>query len=146
MYFNYIPCFRFDDLQSSIDVENINFIKIDVEGAELPNPGRDEEQSSKTRPNILCEVLFTDKDGDISTTKSRNQKLMALLKQLDFNVIQLFKTYHSPQLKDVKRIEEFSSEYWTAENADECDYLFIPKEKENQVISSLFPGHATTVA
>jgi FkbM family methyltransferase len=146
LYFNYIPCFRFDDLQSSIDVENINFIKIDVEGAELETLVGMKNSLQKFRPNILCEVLFTDKDGDISATKSRNQKLMALLKQLNFNVIQLFKTYHSPQLKDVKRIEEFSSEYWTAENADECDYLFIPKEKENQVISSLFSGHATTVA
>jgi hypothetical protein len=29
---------------------------------------------------------------------------------------------------------------------DECDYLFIPKEKEHQVIGSLLPARATAAA
>jgi hypothetical protein len=96
----------------------------------------------KFRPNILCEVLLTDKDGDLSASRLRNQKLMTLLTQLDFGVFQLIKTEHSPQVMDVKRIEEFSSGYWTAETMDECDYLFIPKEKEQQVLSLLLPARA----
>ena len=100
----------------------------------------------KFRPNILCEVLLTDKDGDLSESKLRNQKLMALLNQLDYSVIQLIKTEHSPQVMDVKRIEEFSSGYWADETKDECDYLFIPKEKEHGVIGSLLPARATAAA
>jgi FkbM family methyltransferase len=142
LYFNYIPCFRFDDLCATLDLKNIGFIKIDVEGAELETLIGMKTSLQKFRPNILCEVLFTDKDGDLSASKLRNQKLMTLLTQLDFGVFQLIKTEHSPQVMDVKRIEEFSSGYWTAETMDECDYLFIPKEKERQVLSLLLPARA----
>ena len=114
LYFNYIPCFRFDDLYQTIDVKNINFIKIDVEGAELETLIGMKTSLQKFRPNILCEVLLTDKDGDLSATDLRNQKLMALLNQLEFSVIQLIKTEHSPQVVDVKQIEEFSSGYWNS--------------------------------
>jgi FkbM family methyltransferase len=142
LYSQYIPCFRFDDLYENIDVKNINFVKIDVEGAELETLIGMKTSLQKFRPNILCEVLFTDKDGDLSESKLRNQKLMALLNQLKFSVLQLIKTEHSPQVMDVKRIEEFSSGYWTAETMDQCDYLFVPKEKEHQVLGSLFPSRA----
>ena len=143
LYANYVPCFRFDDLHPTIDVKNIDFIKIDVEGAELETLIGMKTSLQKFRPNILCEVLYTDKDGDLSATKSRNQKLMALLNELKFTVIQLIKTEHSTQVIDIKRIEEFSSGYWTAETMDECDYLFIPKEKEHRVIGSLLSPQAT---
>ena len=145
MYFNYIPCFRFDDLHQTIDIKKINFIKIDVEGAELETLIGMKASLQKFRPTILCEVLFTDKDGDLSATKLRNQKLMALLNELDFSVIQLIKTEYG-LVTDVKRIEEFSSGYWTIENMDDCDYLFVPKEKEHQVIGSLLSSRATAAA
>jgi Methyltransferase FkbM domain len=146
LYFNYIPCFRFDDLHPTIDVKNINFVKIDVEGAELETLIGMKTSLQKCRPNILCEVLFTDKDGDLSVTKLRNQKLMALLTQLELSVFHLIKAEHSPQVKDVKRIEEFSSGYWTAETMDDCDYLFVPKEKEHEVLGLLLPARAMTPA
>jgi FkbM family methyltransferase len=142
LYSEYISCFRFDDLCENIDIKNINFIKVDVEGLELETLIGMKSSLQKFRPTILCEVLFTDKDGDLSVSKLRNQKLMALLNELEFSVIQLIKTEHSPQVMDVKLIEEFSSGYWTAETMDECDYLFIPKEKEHQVIGSLLPARA----
>jgi FkbM family methyltransferase len=144
LYFQYIPCFRFDDLYADIGVKNINFIKIDVEGLELETLIGMRASLQKFRPNILCEVLFTDKDGDLSVSKSRNEKLMGLLSQLEFCVLQLVKTENSPQVVDVKRIEEFSSGYWSLENSDQCDYLFVPKEKEHQVLGSLFPSRAIT--
>jgi FkbM family methyltransferase len=146
LYSQYIPCFRFDDLYENIDVKNINFIKIDVEGAELETLIGMKSSLQKFRPNILCEVLLTDKDGDLSESKLRNQKLMTLLNQLEYSVIQLIKTEHSSQVTDIKRIEEFSPGYWTDETKDECDYLFIPKEKEHQVIGSLLPARATAAA
>jgi FkbM family methyltransferase len=146
LYSQYIPCFRFDDLYENIDVENINFIKIDVEGAELETLIGMKASLQKFRPNILCEVLFTDEDADLSESKLRNQKLMALLNQLEFSVLQLIKPGDSPQVIDVKQIEEFSSGYWTHETMDECDYLFIPKEKEHQVIGSLLEPGATAAA
>jgi FkbM family methyltransferase len=142
-YFEYIPCFRFDDLYENIGVKNINFIKIDVEGLELETLIGMKTSLQKSRPTILCEVLFTDKDGDLAASKLRNQKLTALLNQLEFSVFQLIKTEDSPQVKDVKRVEEFNSGYWTGlETLDQCDYLFIPKEKEHQVIGSLLPARA----
>jgi FkbM family methyltransferase len=146
LYFDYVPCFRFDDLGATIDVKNINFIKIDVEGAELETLIGMKTSLQKFRPNILCEVLLTDKDGDLSATKLRNQKLMALLAELEFSVFQLIKTEHSPQVKEVKQVEEFSEGYWTAETMDDCDSLFVPKEKERQVLGLLLPDRATAPA
>jgi hypothetical protein len=129
-------------LYANIGVKNVNFVKVDVEGSELETLIGMRSSLQKFRPNILCEVLFTNKDGDLLAHKLRNQQLMELLSQLEFCVFQLIKTENSPQVIDVKRIQEFSSAYWTLENADLCDYLFIPKERERQVLGSLFPSRA----
>jgi FkbM family methyltransferase len=136
LYAQYIPCFRFDDLYTNIGVKGVSFIKIDVEGSELETLIGMKDSVQKFRPNILCEVLFTDKAGDISATKLRNEKLMVLL-DVNLGVFQLIKNENDPQVRKVNKIDQFSSGYWTAENADLCDYLFVPQEKESQVLRSL---------
>jgi FkbM family methyltransferase len=140
LYAQYIPCFRFDELYTNIGVKSISFIKIDVEGSELETLTGMRDSLKKFRPNILCEVLFTDKAGDLPATKLRNEELMALLSQLEFSVFHLIKNENDPRVQEVKRIEQFGSEYWTPENADLCDYLFVPKEKEGQVLRTLLPS------
>ncbi len=123
-----VLCFRFDDLYRSLGMKDIGFVKIDVEGAELEVLTGMRMSIQEYRPPILCEVLFTDVKADLSAHKIRNERLMQLLADLKYEVLQLIKSVDNEHVVDAKRVQEFPSAYWTLENKDLCDYLFIPEE------------------
>jgi len=132
-----VPCFRFDQIRQEIALGKIGFVKIDVEGAELETLIGMERSIREYRSIILCEVLFTDSKAELSTTKSRNNKLMELLSSMQYAVLQLIKSPDVKHIIDVKKVQEFPTAYYTSENAELCDYLFIPEENEEQIVSSL---------
>lgn len=136
---DYISCFKFDELRPNLSIGNINFIKIDVEGAELESLTGMRKSLQECRPIILCEVLFTDSKADLAHHKVRNDQLMQFLRDLNYEVLQLFKSDDDTHVVDAKKIENFTSEYWTLENKYYCDYLFIPEEKGAYVLNTLLP-------
>jgi FkbM family methyltransferase len=140
----FVPCFRFDEISEDIGVNNISFVKIDVEGAELEVIVGMKGSVKKFRPIILCEVLFTDESADIQAQRVRNSRLYSLLIELNYCVFQLIKSVSDANIIDAKRIEEFESAYYTYENAAACDYLFVPKEKERHVQDVLFSSSSGT--
>lgn len=139
---DHIACFRLDDLMSTVDYLNvITFIKIDIEGAELEALTGMINTIRRSRPPILCEVLFTDSQADIAAHETRNEKLMHLLKQLDYEVLHLHKSPDNARVADAKKIDFFASQYWTPQNKNLCDYLFIPSERTAQVLYDLRLAH-----
>lgn len=68
-----VPCFPFDDIRASLNINRIGFVKIDVEGAELEVLMGMRANLAECRPLVLCEVLFTDSLADITVTKERNE-------------------------------------------------------------------------
>lgn len=136
---DFVPCFRFDDIRNSLSKRSISFVKIDVEGAELETLTGMRRSIEESKPPILCEVLFTDSKADISTQKLRNDKLVQLLTDMNYIILQLIKSPDNAHVVNAKQIQNFHSTYYTTDNMDLCDYLFIPEEKEAHVLNALLP-------
>jgi len=136
----HVPCFKFDEIRHSLGIENINFIKIDVEGAELESLAGMRKSLEECRPIILCEVLFADDKADLAHHEVRNKQLMQFLEELNYEVLQLHKSADDAHVIDARKIRNFTCEYWSHENKDFCDYLFIPEEKKAFVVNALLPG------
>lgn len=92
------------------------------------------------RPIILCEVLFADDKADLAYHEARNNQLMQFLEKLNYAVLQLHKSADDAHVAGARKIQNFTAEYWSHENKDFCDYLFIPEEKEAFVVNALLPG------
>jgi FkbM family methyltransferase len=137
-----VPCFRFDDIQKWLKLGKIGFIKIDVEGAELEVLSGMKTTVKEYRPFILCEVLFTDRNANITTSRQRNEMLLELLTQMDYCVRQLVKSPDLAHVVDARKCREFASAYWSNENKELCDYLFIPNEKIMRVKNYIDGGQA----
>ena len=136
---DYVPCFRFDDVRQDLEIQEIDFVKIDVEGAELETLSGMKMSIQAHRPLILCEVLFTSADADLSAQELRNKQLMQLLTDMSYVVFQLIKSSDETQVVEAKRIKHFHSAYWSMENQAFCDYLFVPEERKEQVLNDLLP-------
>jgi len=133
----FIPCFKFDELRHSLSVKEISFIKIDVEGAELEVLVGMRKSLQECRPIVLCEVLFADKNADLEQHEHRNNRLARVLRELDYRIFQLIKSSNKEDIIGVKQIEKFTSVYWTTQNEDLCDYLFLPQESASGALKAL---------
>jgi len=63
---------------------------------------------------------------------------------MHYRVLQLIKSADDTRVVDVSRVQDFASAFWTHENKDLCDYLFVPSEKETAVLHALLPGATVT--
>ena len=132
-----VAVFRFDDLIEGVDNGPIDFIKLDVEGAELEVLRGMDTTIKRDRPTMLCEVLFTDSQADIATANRRNEEIMKYLTDRAYGVYQIVKSEDKRSIVAAPRIRSFESAFWTKENADLCDYVFIPEERCAQALNSL---------
>jgi hypothetical protein len=124
-----VPCFRFDDVNACLDFGKISFIKIDVEGAELEALIGMKASIEEWRPIILCEVLFTDRQASLIKSTQRKDTLMQVMVGMGYSVWQVIKSADLTRVIDARKCSTFASAYWSEENMDLCDYLFVPVEK-----------------
>lgn len=127
----YVPAFRFDDIWEIFRNPKIGLIKIDVEGAELKVLQGMIKTIEKQRPLFICEVLFVSILHDFEDYSIRVKTLNILLHDLHYHVYLINKNHsHLEKLTEMKQIP---LGIWTRENADQCDYLFLPAEKKNKL-------------
>ena len=116
-------------MREKLKLNQIDLIKIDVEGGELDIITGMQATLNSIRPTILCEVLFIDPDADLLATTQRNEELMGRLTMSGYSVWQLIKSENLKEIRFVKPIVEFPRDYRPPANAELCDYLFIPEER-----------------
>ena len=134
---NWVPSLRFDTVREKLNLNHIDLVKIDVEGAELEVIKGMEHTLNSIRPIILCEVLFSASAATIVTSTRRNEELMRRLMMSRYTVWQLLKSADLKGLQSIRPVAEFPRGCWTPANAELCDYLFLPKERDQQLVGCL---------
>lgn len=133
----HVPIFSDEHVNGLIAKRPLGFVKIDVEGAELEVLRGIQGILRRERPPILCEVLFTDPKGDLEASRTRNENIMSLLRDLSYRVLQIRK---SPDLRSTVGfvpIEIFPVDYYCPANMHECDYLFLPDERAEELLNKM---------
>ncbi len=122
---DYVPVFRGDDVIKSLDLNNIAFIKVDVEGGELNVLQGLKNTIMKSRPFIICEILpaYSKKLKERKDRKNRQDALMEMIKQNAYQVFRILADSNGKiEYKQLEFIEVHS-------NLALCDYLFVPNEE-----------------
>lgn len=115
--------------------EEIEFIKIDVEGGELEVIMGMIESLKRHKPIITCEVLDSHNEGVQEFTQNRATQLCNLLKSIDYKIMRLHTNKET--LVGFEPIQEIKIVQWIPESLYLNDYLFYPVEKEEYVIEVL---------
>jgi len=123
------------DYQSFYLYEPIGFVKIDVEGGEYEVLSGMTNAIEKHQPIITCEVLDSLNSAVLDFTQKRASQVCELLATLDYKIIQL-QTINN-KLVAIKMIDTIMIKQWTNESYDFNDYLFYPKNDENNVVEKL---------
>ena len=114
----------FDEIRREVAPGPIGLIKVDTEAAEDRVLAGMCKTLGEDRPVVLCEVLWTDPLGDPRLTTERNRRTLDLLESLGYAVYHVLKGRGRPLT--LERVREFPEGIWSPENADLCDYLFVP--------------------
>lgn len=125
----YVPAFRFDDVWEIFENPKIGLIKIDVEGAELKVLQGMAKTIQTQRPIFICEVLFASLSHDFEDYSIRVKALNKLLHDMHYHIFLINK--NDSHLEKLTAMKQIPLGIWTRENANRCDYLFLPKEKKH---------------
>jgi FkbM family methyltransferase len=123
---SYVPVFPFDELNLS-DIEDISFIKIDVEGAELEVLTGLRKTLQKFNPVITCEVLDChDAAVNLPALQERAGKLVELVKSLSYTIYRI----RPENGLNFEKIEEIILKQYDSQSQYLNDYLFLPSTRK----------------
>lgn len=123
-----VPIFNEDHLVGLIGDRKLGVVKVDVEGAEPEVFKGIRNSLDKDRPAVLCEVLFTDRKGDLDASATRNAELMSILRGINYRVLQIRKSDDYQRISALTSVDKFPRGYHEGENMALADYLFLPAE------------------
>ena len=139
-----VATFKLDEVIKYLEIDDINIIKIDVEGLESAALEGMYETIQKHRPFIICEVLFRDSQMDVLIKRNLDLKIFEILDSLKYKVFQIRKTLDLKSVQTLLYIERFEEMTWNLSNKDLCDYIFVPHEYNDihlvQLLSSQVRG------
>lgn len=123
------------DYSSFYQNEEIGFVKIDVEGAELEVLLGMKKALSIHKPIITCEVLDSHSESVLEFTQKRATKVNDLLKSIDYKVIRLYTNEN--KILRYEFVQEIKISQWSKESSYSNDYLFYPNEREEDVLNKI---------
>lgn len=123
---SYVPVFPFDELDLG-EINDISFIKIDVEGAELEVLTGFKETLQKYNPVIACEVLDCHSAAtNLSVLQERAGKLVELIKSLNYSIYRI----RPEKGLNFDKIEEIILKQYDSQSQYLNDYLFLPSTRK----------------
>jgi FkbM family methyltransferase len=133
---HFIPCYCFDDIRETLGIQAISLVKIDVEGAELAVLEGMRNSLIEFKPLVICEVLYADSQANLEDYSQHIKELMALLIDIKYSVFRICKVNDAGNVEKIARISSFPVKLWTEQNANECDYLFVPEDEIDKIAHS----------
>lgn len=125
-----IALMKGDDVLAALGNKNVAIIKIDVEGAEIQVINGLEETLRTKRPIVLCEILPPVESFSMDVNELRISQAKELNKKislLGYGILKISRDGHVAQVEEIaKHITEPT-----------CDYIFVPKERIEEVISAI---------
>jgi len=123
----------FDNFLEECEFENPGIIKIDVEAYELEVIRGMSRLLERSKSIIICEVLGTAKDRPLEIKEKRNSEIIQLLNTYNYTVYNLQKSEDLKKIIKLKEINQFPNVYWSEENKETFDYIFVPKNMVDDV-------------
>lgn len=117
--------------------QDISFVKIDVEGAELDVIKGMKSSIHKYKPIIFCEVLDFHQTSVYEFAQLRATTLSKLLSDLDYSIIRIETSMENHNITSLRKISEIKLQQWTPNSLNVNDYLFYPTTKEHELFSEL---------
>jgi len=90
---------------------------------------------TRQRPWILCEVLHSHRESEFGLNNIRKKMLEKILDHFEYAIYQcLLSAQEREHLMGFQLIRQFQRSQLWAESPNTCDYLFVPRELENEFI------------
>lgn len=124
-----VPVMSFQTICDSIKIEKIGILKIDVEGAELEVFQSMLFRIETDRPLIIVEIISAFSEEN-KLRMDRQTKILEIFDSLNYLKYRILRD-KSENLVGISQIENIDPEF----DHNQCNYLFIPKEKEVQFSS-----------
>lgn len=118
-----VPAFNFDEIRGVLTDQEIAFVKIDVEGAELDVLQSLGGAIARDRPIILLEVLPV-YASDNKERLDRQQKIESMLERLHYRIHRVEKTDEG-RLAGLNAVESFGIHG----DLGACDYVILGEEQ-----------------
>ena len=116
----YVNVHKLDDISHQIDCNDIDIIKIDVEGAELEAVKGMVNTITKFSPIVIIEVLPSYNKDNLPRV-SRQLELSYILKDIGYSIFHIIEKGTTPTLNEV-------IEFPIHENVNLSDYILFPKD------------------
>lgn len=128
----WIASYSIDSIRGSLPLKNNFVLKIDVEGAEFNVISGARSIIKDYRPFIICEILNSHSDKEISINDEKKSKIEEFFKNLEYDIYQqIFAPndfYGDHRLLGLRRLSEIPKSRLYADFCSENDYVFVPKE------------------
>jgi FkbM family methyltransferase len=121
-----VVCLPFDLVRKDLSIDRISVIKIDVEGSEFEVLSGMRGSLLESRAPVLCEILHADAHADLSLYEQKVNKISSCLGDLGYRALRIERQHD--QFTGLQEVQAFPVQVWTAESANNCDYLLAPSE------------------
>jgi len=128
-----VPLMCIETIKKVVSLENIDIIKIDVEGAEWEVLLSLKDTIAKNKPYIVIEVLSA-YSTENKIRIERQESILSLLNSLEYSLFRIIED-DKANLKGIQKIDFFDPYF----NKNLCNYLMIHKSEESSITKKIQP-------
>jgi FkbM family methyltransferase len=123
-----VPLMSAETIQKIVPLDNVDIVKIDVEGAELEVLISLKKIIQKRKPLIVIEILSAYSKENIIRIERQNS-ILNLLKELNYQIFRIIEDGYA-NLKGLQKIDDIDPSF----NKDLCNYLLVHQTEEESTL------------